>query len=240
MNKKISATFAIIVILLVGGFIAFIFAQGLNQNLDYTGNINPKIEKNTDKNINAKISNPASEHCVNNEGKLEIKTGANGSQTGFCIFKNGKECEEWAYFRGECGKIDISDWISYKNFKYGYELKLPGEWTINDNIISQVIISSEKKDFPTFEISVIPLAKKYDIDSLIRKSLPDEVKNGRSIRKEETMIDGEEGYSVSDCGKFECITQKWAVVKNDKFYFFNSKNGLMPEFEQIFATFKFL
>lgn len=48
------------------------------------------------------IANPASTYCVENGGKLEIRTGEDGGQTGYCKLSSGKECEEWAYFRGEC------------------------------------------------------------------------------------------------------------------------------------------
>ena len=47
------------------------------------------------------IANPASENCINNGGTLEIITEESG-QYGMCKFKNGKQCEEWAYFRDEC------------------------------------------------------------------------------------------------------------------------------------------
>jgi putative hemolysin len=51
----------------------------------------------------AALPNPASEFCEANGGTLEIRTAADGSQTGACVFADGSECEEWAYFRGECG-----------------------------------------------------------------------------------------------------------------------------------------
>jgi hypothetical protein len=50
----------------------------------------------------AGIANPASVYCNDNGGKLEIRTGPGGGQIGVCIFPDGSECEEWAYFRGEC------------------------------------------------------------------------------------------------------------------------------------------
>ncbi len=50
----------------------------------------------------AGIANPASEYCVAHGGQVEIRTAADGSQAGYCIFPDGSECEEWAYFRGEC------------------------------------------------------------------------------------------------------------------------------------------
>jgi putative hemolysin len=49
------------------------------------------------------MPNPASVHCEQNGNKLEIQTAADGSQSGVCIFPDGSTCEEWAYFRGECG-----------------------------------------------------------------------------------------------------------------------------------------
>ncbi len=47
------------------------------------------------------IANPASHYCVNQGGKLEIRNES-GGQVGYCVFPDGSECEEWAYFRGQC------------------------------------------------------------------------------------------------------------------------------------------
>lgn len=49
------------------------------------------------------LPNPASVYCVENGGTLEIRTAADGSQAGVCVFSDGSECDEWAYFKGECG-----------------------------------------------------------------------------------------------------------------------------------------
>ena len=273
MNKKISTSFAITVILLVGGFLTFLFIQIANQKEAVLVSLNNKHSESSQKactqeakqcsdgsyvsrtgpncefavcsdeknNNTSQIANPASEHCVNDEGKLEIRTNADESQTGYCVFASGKECEEWAYFRGECGKMDSSDWNIYKSNIYGYEIKLPLSWINNDKGtgIATFAVSSEK-DSPVLEISTASVQDGYDIDQLIKKYLPEEVKQGRRIQKEEIMIGGEKGYYVIDCGKFECIDMKWAVVKNGKFYFLNSKNALMPEFKEMVATFRFL
>jgi inhibitor of cysteine peptidase len=48
------------------------------------------------------LPNPASKYCVEQGYNLTIRTNPDGSQTGYCIFPNGKECEEWTFFRGEC------------------------------------------------------------------------------------------------------------------------------------------
>jgi uncharacterized protein len=57
-------------------------------------------------NANTGLANPASTFCIDNGGKLDIRTSADGSQTGYCTI-NGKECEEWALFRGECSEIHV-------------------------------------------------------------------------------------------------------------------------------------
>jgi putative hemolysin len=51
----------------------------------------------------ANMPNPASVYCEQPGNRLEIRTAADGSQSGVCIFPDGSECDEWAYFRGECG-----------------------------------------------------------------------------------------------------------------------------------------
>ena len=50
----------------------------------------------------ANMPNPASVFCVEQGFKSEIRTAADGSQSGVCIFPDGSECDEWAYFPGGC------------------------------------------------------------------------------------------------------------------------------------------
>lgn len=48
------------------------------------------------------MPNPASVYCEEHGGALDIRDSDAG-QTGMCVFPDGSECEEWAFFRGECG-----------------------------------------------------------------------------------------------------------------------------------------
>ena len=50
----------------------------------------------------AGIPNPASQFCVDRGYQSEIRDEA-GGQVGYCIFPDGSECEEWAFYQGECG-----------------------------------------------------------------------------------------------------------------------------------------
>ncbi len=47
------------------------------------------------------LPNPASKFCEDQGYVLEMRTDAQGT-TGYCIFPDGSECEEWAFYRGEC------------------------------------------------------------------------------------------------------------------------------------------
>jgi putative hemolysin len=49
------------------------------------------------------MANPASIHCEQNGGRLELQQDATGGVAGVCFFPDGSACDEWAYFRGECG-----------------------------------------------------------------------------------------------------------------------------------------
>jgi len=57
----------------------------------------------------SQLPNPASAYCEEQGYQVEIRTAADGSQQGFCIFPDGSECEEWAFYRGECGSETSQD-----------------------------------------------------------------------------------------------------------------------------------
>jgi hypothetical protein len=54
------------------------------------------------------IANPASVNCGNLGGTTEIKKNADGSEYGMCTFANGTTCEEWALFRNEGCRADVT------------------------------------------------------------------------------------------------------------------------------------
>jgi putative hemolysin len=56
----------------------------------------------TNSGAEVKLANPASVYCEQNGGKVEMRTDASGSQAGICVFPDGSECDEWAYYRDEC------------------------------------------------------------------------------------------------------------------------------------------
>jgi len=54
---------------------------------------------------NTGLANPASVYCEDNGGTLEIRKDESGGAIGACVFSDGSECEEWAFYRGECGSV---------------------------------------------------------------------------------------------------------------------------------------
>jgi len=50
----------------------------------------------------AGLPNPASVYCEQNGGAVDLRPDAAGNIAGTCLFRDGSECDEWAYYRGEC------------------------------------------------------------------------------------------------------------------------------------------
>lgn len=45
------------------------------------------------------LANPASVYCKEQGGENKIITASDGSQSGQCIFSDGRNCDEWQFFR---------------------------------------------------------------------------------------------------------------------------------------------
>jgi len=105
MNKKV----LIVLLFLVLGLSIFILYKSVApQKSSFektTGRetSNSEVSENNNGQTGTGIANPASVYCVQQGGKLEIRKDAEGGEYGICILTNGRECEEWKFFRKECG-----------------------------------------------------------------------------------------------------------------------------------------
>jgi putative hemolysin len=100
----------------------------------------------------ANMSNPASAYCEEQGFDTVIRTAPDGSQSGVCVFPDGTSCDEWAYFRGECGPggaaitpttQDPDGWSVYRNAELGYRFEYPEgtEITAGDDPLDSLILS---------------------------------------------------------------------------------------------------
>ncbi|MDD5437881.1 MAG: DUF333 domain-containing protein [Patescibacteria group bacterium] len=48
------------------------------------------------------LSNPATVYCLGQGGKFSMKKALDGGEEGYCELPNNIQCEEWAFYRGEC------------------------------------------------------------------------------------------------------------------------------------------
>jgi putative hemolysin len=104
------------------------------------------------------LPNPASKYCEQQGYTVEIHTTADGSQSGVCIFPDGSECDEWAYYRSECAPLSeatqepdpteivvtaapsgipqsfetgaYDGWFTYTHPVYGFSFMLPADWVV--------------------------------------------------------------------------------------------------------------
>jgi putative hemolysin len=77
----------------------------------------------------AGLPNPASVYCEEQGYTVEMREGTGGVY-GVCIFPDGSECDEWAYFRGECAPgegtaLAEDGWQIYRNEVVGYTFHYP-------------------------------------------------------------------------------------------------------------------
>jgi putative hemolysin len=99
------------------------------------------------------LPNPASVYCEQQGYTLEIRTASDSSQSGVCIFPDGSECDEWAFFRGECkpataenptgsSELDSEGWKIYTNEVLGYTFHYPSEAQVifNDEPLKSLFI----------------------------------------------------------------------------------------------------
>lgn len=97
MNKKLTLT--------AGAFLVAIFLlSGCGKtNQDQNSSQEKKQENNKQKASSEGLANPASVYCKENGGTTDIRTSEFG-ETGYCVFDDGSECEEWSFYQGECQK----------------------------------------------------------------------------------------------------------------------------------------
>jgi len=99
--------------------------------LTWSGEVDAQGNVSATPGDNANMPNPASVYCEDNGGVVEIRTGADGGQVGICVFPDGSECDEWAFFRDECapGSATLPDVVldqeaAYSGVRFRYNQEI--------------------------------------------------------------------------------------------------------------------
>jgi len=92
----LSATLALIlfVSLPIAGFYFGTKYQDMNLIQPPTSSVSPARASS-----NPQLANPASIYCKEQGGESKIITAPDGSQSGQCVFSDGRKCDEWQFFR---------------------------------------------------------------------------------------------------------------------------------------------
>lgn len=122
------------------------------------------------------LPNPASVYCTEQGGVLEMRTDADGGQYGVCLFNDGSECEEWAFFRGECApgntQLFATLWVLQS---YAGQTPLPGstptlrierDWQLGGNTGCNSFFSSVTRDGDSWKLGEIGSTLMACIDTM--------------------------------------------------------------------------
>jgi len=110
-------------------------------------------EQSAEQANNVAVANPASVNCLEKGGQIEIRKDADGGEYGMCIFQNGKECEEWAFFRGECSAEEEKIYETKLLLPESEQLvasplsvtgQMPGNWYFEANAIIEIYDANGK------------------------------------------------------------------------------------------------
>ena len=112
MNKQTTTiTIIIAVIIIIAVTLAFITFnkskssnnRGKDQKVQETTKISDKPDQSQpDKKNSPQLANPASVYCIKNGGKHITRKDDKSNEIGICVFPNGKECNEWEFYKGNC------------------------------------------------------------------------------------------------------------------------------------------
>lgn len=160
-------------------------------------------------------------------------------------------------------QLDTSDWKTYRNKKYGYELKYPKDWIINTSVAGRITLNSSHNEKLRREISNGSLYGEGYLEDIIfsyYNSLSDEPENKSNnlgattleeFIKKDPMISSSKKLDFSDGEEWSVIRGGFGAyytifyIHNGHFYqvmFGNrEKESDLSEVEnKILSTFKFV
>ena len=185
---------------------------------------------------------------LSNEEEKELGTDPNNPDTDGDGYLDGEEVTH-GYNPKDLGKFEpsfgnaIADWKVYRNEEYGYEVKFPNNWTIEDlepiidevnNIPSRISIQGDSKEF---HIEVSPDIKRAEFYKITPGRQGEIQIAGKILAK----IVSFNGGNIEESGYVS--PSVWIYfIKNNLAYFIEltPTNEISGVFDQILSTFRFL
>lgn len=149
---------------------------------------------------------------------------------------------------GEVNSDLTKDWLTYRNDKYGYEIKYPTLYnSVNEsNQTKDVTIGSSAT--PSYKVSVKEnISSLEELKSLMEEPIKEAMNQIKGVNSEitwkDTTVSGKKAIEMSYenfAGGYTGITHQTGVIKDTTAYIIIFINGSDTEYYQIISTFKFI
>ena len=131
-------------------------------------------EQMKESNEEQQLANPASVYCEEQGGTLRMEENEAG-QYGVCTLPDGTECEEWAYYRGECPEEEVEIFCpDYDGNQDECLTHSECKWTSEENMCEPIDIVEEDEEVKDDEGDV---DEEKGFASKLEEGLPDTVQN---------------------------------------------------------------
>jgi putative hemolysin len=101
MNSTVKVLLVVGLLVVVGALLVGV--MGLAALFPFSSSVQATTQAEINGSDDAGLANPASTYCLEQGYTLEMLEDAAGGQYGVCIFPDGSQCDEWTFYRGECG-----------------------------------------------------------------------------------------------------------------------------------------
>ena len=162
------------------------------------------------------------------KNKKDDPTNVSGKPSGEFIYSNEFTIKEKS-------AVDTSNWQTYQNEEFGFEVKYPESWTFRDQHAGTLLLKPTFDNLSRIYFSIDAIGHVVDSPS-VKKEFK---KTIFAKREAEEFNLVEKKFILREIRILE-IDGKWTKNNNIFYYVENNKKDLIPILNQILSTFKFI